>query len=62
MTGPLLGCIADDFTGATDLAGNLAQSRMRVLHLLGTPDSMDAIANCDAVVVALKIRSAEMLA
>jgi len=27
----LLGCIADDFTGATDLANNLVRSGMRAV-------------------------------
>jgi uncharacterized protein YgbK (DUF1537 family) len=55
---PLLGCIADDFTGATDLAGVLVANGMRTAMLLGLPqrdndDGMDT----DAVVVALKSRS-----
>ena len=51
-----LGCIADDFTGATDLANNLVRSGMRVVQTIGVPASPLA-ANVDAVVVALKSRT-----
>jgi len=34
----LLGCIADDFTGATDLANNLVRAGMRVVQTIGVPD------------------------
>lgn len=53
-----LGCIADDVTGATDLAINLVQGGFRVVQFLGVPAS-SAIENCqaDAVVIALKSRS-----
>jgi uncharacterized protein YgbK (DUF1537 family) len=51
-----LGCIADDFTGATDLANNLVRSGMRVVQAIGVPEGpLDAQA--DAVVVALKSRT-----
>jgi uncharacterized protein YgbK (DUF1537 family) len=51
-----LGCIADDFTGATDLANNLVRAGMRVVQVMGVPrQSLDAEA--DAVVVALKSRT-----
>ena len=33
----LLGCIADDFTGATDLANNLVRAGMRVVQSIGVP-------------------------
>lgn len=33
----VLGCIADDFTGATDLAGLLARSGVRVSLRMGVP-------------------------
>ena len=57
----VLGCIADDFTGATDLANNLVRSGMRVVLTVDIPtedvptenDRLDA----DAVVVALKSRT-----
>jgi uncharacterized protein YgbK (DUF1537 family) len=52
----LLGCIADDFTGATDLANNLVRAGMRVVQTIGVPDkALDA--PVDAVVVALKSRT-----
>ncbi|MBK0394830.1 3-oxo-tetronate kinase [Ramlibacter algicola] len=51
----LLGCIADDFTGATDLANNLVRAGMRVVQSIGVPDApIDCV---DAVVVALKSRT-----
>ncbi len=34
-----LGCIADDFTGASDLANNLVRSGMRVVQTIGVPTS-----------------------
>jgi uncharacterized protein YgbK (DUF1537 family) len=52
----LLGCIADDFTGATDLANNLVRSGMRTLQTIGVPAARLA-ADVDAVVVALKSRT-----
>jgi uncharacterized protein YgbK (DUF1537 family) len=52
----LLGCIADDFTGATDLANNLVRAGMRVVQTIGVPAGpLDA--EVDAVVVALKSRT-----
>src|SRR3954464_12654569 len=50
-----LGCIADDFTGATDLANNLVRAGMRVVQSIGVPDA--PIPDVDAVVVALKSRT-----
>ena len=51
-----LGCIADDFTGATDLANNLVRSGMRAVQTIGVPAGrLDA--EVDAVVVALKTRT-----
>jgi uncharacterized protein YgbK (DUF1537 family) len=52
----LLGCIADDFTGASDLANNLVRAGMRVVQAIGVP-SMPLDADVDAVVVALKSRT-----
>jgi 3-dehydrotetronate 4-kinase len=52
----LLGCIADDFTGATDLASNLVRSGMRVLQINGLP-TQGLPPNVDAVVIALKSRT-----
>jgi len=51
-----LGCIADDFTGATDLANNLVRAGMRVVQAIGVPEqALDT--DADAVVVALKSRT-----
>ena len=52
----ILGCIADDFTGATDLANNLVRSGMRVVQAIGVP-SGPPTEEVDAVVVALKSRT-----
>jgi len=57
----ILGCIADDFTGATDLANNLVRAGMRVVQTIGvpaTPAEAAGLGNADAVVVALKSRTA----
>jgi uncharacterized protein YgbK (DUF1537 family) len=52
----ILGCIADDFTGGTDLANNLVRAGMRTVQVIGVPDGNSP--DCDAVVVALKSRTA----
>jgi uncharacterized protein YgbK (DUF1537 family) len=52
----LLGCIADDFTGATDLANNLVRAGMRVVQSIGIPAGPVG-PGVDAVVVALKSRT-----
>ena len=58
MASILLGCIADDFTGATDLANNLVRAGMRVIQTIGVPT--DVLAHdVDAVVVSLKSRTIE---
>jgi uncharacterized protein YgbK (DUF1537 family) len=68
-----LACIADDFTGATDLANNLVRAGWRTLQLLGLPadgasffdaagerlEPRQLFAQADAVVVALKSRTIE---
>jgi uncharacterized protein YgbK (DUF1537 family) len=56
MGRPLLGCIADDFTGATDLANNLVRSGMRAVQTIGVPAAA-LEDDFDAVVVALKSRT-----
>ncbi len=53
----LLGCIADDFTGATDLGGFLVKQGFRTIQLNGIPDRNVAIPEVDALVVALKSRT-----
>jgi 3-dehydrotetronate 4-kinase len=57
LTKPVLGCIADDFTGATDLASMLVRSGMRVIQCFGIPRRKSLLDNCDAVVISLKSRS-----
>ncbi|MFD7443956.1 3-oxo-tetronate kinase [Streptomyces sp. NPDC059909] len=53
-----LGCIADDFTGATDLASNLVRAGMRVVQLIDVPQAGAAQeVDADAVVIALKSRT-----
>jgi 3-dehydrotetronate 4-kinase len=52
----VLGCIADDFTGATDLANNLVRAGMRVILTVDVPADTDHL-DADAVVVALKSRT-----
>ena len=53
-----LGCIADDFTGATDLSNNLVKGGMRVLQAFGVPGTALVLdAPYDAVVIALKSRT-----
>ena len=53
----LLGCIADDFTGGTDLAGTLVRHGMRTVQMIGVPHGPPP-PDVDAVVVALKSRTA----
>ena len=52
----LLGCIADDFTGATDLANNLVRAGMRAVQTIGIPTE-PLRSEVDVVVVALKSRT-----
>lgn len=51
----LLGCIADDFTGASDLANTLAKNGMMTAQFAGVPSG--ATPACEAGVIALKTRS-----
>ncbi|MCA0848812.1 3-oxo-tetronate kinase [Salipiger thiooxidans] len=54
----ILGAIADDLTGATDLSLILSRNGMRVVQVIGVPDTLDAVAEeADAVVIALKSRT-----
>jgi uncharacterized protein YgbK (DUF1537 family) len=53
----LLGCIADDLTGATDLADTLVRQGMQTVQLIGAPDERPDQIEAEAVVVALKCRS-----
>ncbi|MDH2076865.1 3-oxo-tetronate kinase [Pseudomonas atacamensis] len=52
----LLGCIADDFTGGTDLASTLVRGGMRTLQVIGVPQG-PLPDDIDAVVIALKSRT-----
>ncbi|MBR0658257.1 3-oxo-tetronate kinase [Neoroseomonas oryzicola] len=52
----LLGCIADDFTGATDLANTLVKAGMSAVQVIGVPAG--PLPEADAVIIALKIRTA----
>jgi uncharacterized protein YgbK (DUF1537 family) len=52
---PILGCIADDFTGATDLAAMLVAHGMTTVQVIGVPQG--PMPEADAVVVALKSRT-----
>ena len=52
----LLGCIADDFTGGTDLAGMLVKAGMRTVQMIGVPHQPIGD-DVDAVVIALKSRT-----
>jgi len=54
----LLGAIADDFTGATDLCSMLVRGGMRTVQLIGVPRPGEPAPDADAVVVALKSRTA----
>tara|TARA_B100000700_G_scaffold83792_1_gene94327 strand:+ start:1864 stop:3132 length:1269 start_codon:yes stop_codon:yes gene_type:complete len=52
-----LGCIADDFTGATDLANMLVKGGLKTIQLLGNPSKEDVVPSVDAVIIALKTRT-----
>lgn len=56
--GLLLGCIADDVTGATDLANTLVRNGMRTVQLFGVPAEDALLPDVDAIVIALKSRTA----
>lgn len=54
-----LGCIADDYTGASDLANTLTRGGLRTVQTIGVPADDLALPEVDAVVVSLKSRSIE---
>jgi uncharacterized protein YgbK (DUF1537 family) len=54
-----LGCIADDYTGASDLANTLTRAGLRTVQTIGVPTDDFAMPEVDAVVVSLKSRSIE---
>lgn len=51
----IIGCVADDFTGASDAASFLASKGMKTILYNGIPQG--EVVSCDAVVIALKSRS-----
>ena len=53
----LLGAIADDFTGATDLCNTLVRRGMRTVQLIDVPAPGAAVGDAEAVVIALKSRT-----
>jgi len=57
QAGLLLGCIADDLTGATDIANTLGRRGMNVVQTIGVPAAGDATPDAEAIVVALKSRT-----
>ena len=54
-----LGCIADDYTGASDLANTLTRAGLRTVQTIGVPADDFPLPDVDAVVVSLKSRSIE---
>jgi 3-dehydrotetronate 4-kinase len=54
-----LGCIADDYTGASDLANTLTRGGLRTIQTIGVPADNLELPEVDAVVVSLKSRSIE---
>ncbi|MEU8726372.1 3-oxo-tetronate kinase [Streptomyces antimycoticus] len=56
----LLGCIADDFTGGTDLASALVAQGIRTVQVIGVPETGEEVvrSGAEAVVIALKTRTA----
>jgi uncharacterized protein YgbK (DUF1537 family) len=52
-----LGCIADDYTGASDLANTLTRAGLRTVQTIGVPAAELKLPEVDAVVVSLKSRS-----
>jgi 3-dehydrotetronate 4-kinase len=54
-----LGSIADDYTGASDLANTLTRCGLRTVQTIGVPPDDLALPEVDAAVVSLKSRSIE---
>lgn len=53
----MIGAIADDFTGGTDVAVALRQGGLRTLFYFGAPDPVESLPEHDAIVIALKTRT-----
>jgi uncharacterized protein YgbK (DUF1537 family) len=58
VSSPWFGAVADDVTGAVDLAGEMAAAGSRAVVVFGVPDASTELPDVDAVVVALKSRTA----
>lgn len=57
---PVIGVIADDFTGGSDAASYLSAGGMDTILCSGIPgDDFELPQNCDAIVIALKSRTEE---
>lgn len=54
----LIGCVADDFTGASDAASFLISKGLKTILFNGIPEG--EIGDCDSVVIALKSRTQEL--
>ncbi|MBT3171270.1 MAG: four-carbon acid sugar kinase family protein [Rhodospirillaceae bacterium] len=59
--GILLGAVADDMTGATDLCNTLVASGMRTVQMIDVPEKGMVVPDADAVVVALKSRNTQAI-
>lgn len=57
--GLIWGCIADDFTGASDAASFFAKGGIKTVLFNGVPDEDEELEQCQAVVIALKTRTQE---
>jgi uncharacterized protein YgbK (DUF1537 family) len=55
-----IGCIADDYTGGTDVAAGLRRAGLRVALVFGVPAPGQVLPPCDVAVVAMKIRTAPL--
>jgi hydroxypyruvate isomerase len=55
----LLGAVADDYTGASDLANTLHRNGLATIQTIRVPASGLKVDDAEAIVVALKIRSVE---
>jgi 3-dehydrotetronate 4-kinase len=55
----LLGAVADDYTGASDLANTLSRNGLSTIQTIGVPAAGFEAGDAEAIVVALKIRSVE---
>jgi len=53
----LIGAVADDITGATDLCLMLSRAGLHTVQVMGVPEAADALPDADAVVIALKSRT-----